>query len=951
MIFRGFAHFISPLKGIVIMVKKVKAFSVMMLAVLISITSLSALTVCGEKSSSVALSGVQTNVTGDYDNYLKQFSDADLATETIVVSSSSHLWDGTGNHSFKFVVTQSGFYNMKIIWKPQKSGTNIELGIKIDGEYPFTEMSNCELVRLWKNADDKPRTDSQGNEYAQEQVEIDDNIETLIKDRNSINSEPYQIYLEKGEHSVSLSEAKQPILICEISFCPPEKRSAYSELSKEYSLQETAEEIITLQGEAADIKTSKSIIPKSDNSNAGMTPSDPYKAKINYIGGTTWQLPGETLTWKFNVEASGYYMLNLRYKQSDVINGESHRILKINGKVPFEEANDLIFGYSTKWKYWTFEGNENEPYYIWLDKGENTLSLVASVGSQADYYYRLSDIVKVLGDKYIEIVMITGETPDANRDYNLFKQVPDFTEKLTDARDALDSLAKDMKEDLGTRSTQFIASIENTSRVLTNMLDNPYGAHLYLSDYYDNYSTLSSWLNEMNNMPLALDEIQLVPYGKEYENKNAAFFTQQYYNLVRFISSFSKDYKPTEASGENSEREIKLWVSWGQDQAAALDSLIKESFTYKTGIKVNLQIVNASLINGLLTGNFPDIVLHMARTDPLNLGMRGALADLTQFSDYKEVMERFADGADTPYWYNGALYALPDTQTFYIMYARTDILENLGLKIPETWNEFIHASTIIQRNNMNVFLPYTSMGSAATGNGGLGSLHLLPTLMSQNGLSIYNEDRTATDLVNDKTIDIFTYWTNLYKEFSILKEASFYNRFRAGTIPLGIDSYTTYMTLYAAAPEIKGRWKIALMPGTEGGNNTVAGGGTGCAIVEKSANKAEAWEFLKWWTSAETQSRYIGNVESLLGTISRPATSNLEAFNSLAWDPSDLEVLNKQWSLVRELPEAPGSYYLSRAVDQAFWEVVNGKSNSRDALVKWSKVADDEISRKIKEYS
>lgn len=89
--------------------------------------------------------------------------------------------------------------------------------------------------------------------------------------------------------------------------------------------------------------------------------------------------------------------------------------------------------------------------------------------------------------------------------------------------------------------------------------------------------------------------------------------------------------------------------------------------------------------------------------------------------DYKEVLGRFADGADTPYWYNGHLYAIPDTQSFFIMFVRTDILKNLGLEIPKTWNEFIHAATIIQRNNMNVYLPYTQMGDASSVNGGLGS--------------------------------------------------------------------------------------------------------------------------------------------------------------------------------------------------------------------------------------
>ena len=70
-----------------------------------------------------------------------------------------------------------------------------------------------------------------------------------------------------------------------------------------------------------------------------------------------------------------------------------------------------------------------------------------------------------------------------------------------------------------------------------------------------------------------------------------------------------------------------------------------------------------------------------------------------------------------------------------------------------------------------------------------------------------------------------------------------------------------------------------------------------------------------------------------------------------SWDAEHLEILNEQWENVEEVPEVPGSYYLSRAIDQAYWTVINGGSNAKDAIVKWSEIADDEIARKIREYS
>ena len=70
----------------------------------------------------------------------------------------------------------------------------------------------------------------------------------------------------------------------------------------------------------------------------------------------------------------------------------------------------------------------------------------------------------------------------------------------------------------------------------------------------------------------------------------------------------------------------------------------------------------------------------------------------------------------------------------------------------------------------------------------------------------------------------------------------------------------------------------------------------------------------------------------------------------MAWDPNDLDMLTAQWEEVKEIPEVPGSYYMTRAIDQAFWSVINDGIYAKDAINKWSLVADKEIKRKISEY-
>ena len=244
--------------------------------------------------------------------------------------------------------------------------------------------------------------------------------------------------------------------------------------------------------------------------------------------------------------------------------------------------------------------------------------------------------------------------------------------------------------------------------------------------------------------------------------------------------------------------------------------------------------------------------------------------------------------------------------------------------------------------------------ASATVNTGVGGLNLFASILQQHGGEFYNEEKSATALETPRALSAFTYWTDMYTKYKLPTTASFYNRFRLGTMPLGIEVYTLYTTLTEAAPEIDGRWGIALVPGTEQNgtvNHTVSGAGTGCGIISSSKNKEAAWEFLKWWTSADTQLRYNNNVESVLGAVSRTTTATLEAFENMSWKKEDLEVLLKQRENISEIPEVAGSYYVSRAVDQAFWAVINGEETPKDSLSEWAEIADNEIERKINQYS
>lgn len=851
-------------------------------------------------------------------------------------------------------VPEHAGYSIMIKYKSVSgNGLNIKFGFKIDGAYPFKACEGFQLSRMWMDSSE-PRTDSVGNEYSSEQIEYTSPWVERIKDDTGAVSSDYIFFLDKGEHIVSIEILSQSIELYGVWLVAPDEPKSYSDISSKYdSSKDYKGDIINIEGEKAVLKSTRSIVAKSDNSSPTLSPANPLASKLNYIGGVTWKTAGEKVVWEFDAPESGYYKMGFSFKQSDVLNGFVYRKLYIDGKLPFSEAKCIGFKYSSKWQFEALGGEK--PYYIWLEKGRHSIALEVTLGDIGEVYNDLRILLSEIGDMYLKIIMITGESPDLNRDYDLFKQIEGFNDNLKNFEDRLLKISQELQSISGEKTNNNIATVQNMKRVITSMLENPYTAQVYLSDYYSQYSALGSVVTSMVEMPLCIDRIQLCSPCKEFETGSVSFGARVLFSVKRFLVSFLDEYSRISFSEKTDKESIKIWINWGRDQAMVLNSLIQESFTAKTGINVNLELTNASLVKGMLSNTQPDLALQLSRTDPVNLAMRGALYDLSSFDDYDEVIKRFGATATEPYKYSDGVYALPDTQSFYLMFYRSDIFEKLGLSVPKTWDEFLHVASNIARNNMTVYLPYVQIGSATTVNTGIGGLNLFATILQQQGGSIYNEELNASTLKSSKTLSAFRFWTKMYTDYKIPTAQSFYNRFKVGTCPLGIESYSMYTMFSQAASEIEGCWGIATVPGTKNQNGainkTVSGAGTGCVILNKSDRKDAAWEFLKWWTSADTQLSFNNNVESILGAVSRTSTATLEAFETMSWNEDDLEILKEQRSYIAEVPEIPGSYYLSRAVDQAFWQVIDGVYNPKDALYRWGEIADAEIDRKIEEYS
>jgi ABC-type glycerol-3-phosphate transport system substrate-binding protein len=228
------------------------------------------------------------------------------------------------------------------------------------------------------------------------------------------------------------------------------------------------------------------------------------------------------------------------------------------------------------------------------------------------------------------------------------------------------------------------------------------------------------------------------------------------------------------------------------------------------------------------------------------------------------------------------------------------------------------------------------------------------TQLYQRGGFLYNDDHSRTILDNEEAIAAFEMFTQFYTHYGAPRIYNFENRFRSGEMPIGFADFTASNMLSVFAPEIAGLWDFALIPGymnPDGTvNHTVPTWGTAAVINAATDLPLEGWEFLKWWTDAETQLRFGRELESIMGAAARYPTANLEAFRSLTWSSAQLAILEEQRSWTLGTPEIPGGYYVTRHLVNAIRRVVNDDLDTRETLLDFVIVINRELMNKRIEF-
>lgn len=859
-------------------------------------------------------------------------------------------------------VPKAGLYNIRLdYYTIQSRGVDVERIIKINGEVPFSGADTLLLSRMWKDASEVKR-DNQDNEIRPSQIESFGWQSAYLRDSMGYSVDPYCFYFNEGVNTITLEAVNEPVYLRAVELTPVESTvtyEAYTAAQPQVSMTDNGKSYTqTVQGESSTLRSSPSLYAKYDRSSPATVPNSVTHTVLNYIGGTSWNTPGQWIEWEIEVPEDGYYNITLKGRQNYQRGGLSCRSLYIDGEIPFEEVKSITFFYQNAWNMMTLGAEDGTPYRFYLTAGKHTVRLEATLGDMGNILEGIQDSIYRLNQIYRRILVLTGAKPDTFRDYNIAKVYPDVIEAMDLESKRLYNLVDRTVECTGQKSDR-IAVAQTLAVQLEQFVNDNDRITRSFTNFKDNITSLGTAMQNMSETRLDIDYIVVSGENAKVKGERENFLDSAWHEIKSCAASFFVDYNMLGDVYGAGEEVLDVWIMTGRDQSTILKTMIDDTFTPKTGIKVNVKLVDPSaLLGAVVAGNGPDIVVSTDTWNPVNYALRHAVEDLRQFDDCEQVLSEYLPSSyaamtlDLDDDGTTELYALPETQTFNVLFYREDVLEELGLEAPKTWDDLIAMLPTIQGNNLSVGIPYPDYT--------MPNLSVYYTLIYQNGGQIYNDRATKTVIDSENGVTAFKFYTSLYNDYGLPTVFDFVSRFRSGEMPVGVIDYTTYNTLMVSAPEIRGLWDFTLVPGTvredEHGNTiidrSVHSQGATCMMIatENQRIKEMGWEFMKWWVNSESQVRFGREIESVLGASARYATANVNAFKQLAWSAEQIAVLEEQRQHAVGFREIAGGYYTQWHMINAVRKVINKKTDPRENLLDYTRTINEEIEKKRSEF-
>ncbi len=830
---------------------------------------------------------------------------ADCSISTAVNTMGGLIWRGTGEVSWDFKIENAGLYCLEMkYYSESENNSFISFGIDIDGDYPFDEAREVKLYRYWRNRTSIRLDENYQDQILPDLVRYNCNMASLIT-QSSITDEPLKFYLSKGEHKITLHGISTDFCINTLRFCMENEAVSYDEIKpSEEKLNETPAlfdgKTIIAEAEMPKYTNSAVLRPTSEPSDYTVSPSHPAYMRYNTIGADSWNTAGQTIYYEITVPSDGYYALNIKCRLNGRSGLSAYRRIAVNGSVPCEELNEVVIPYASDWQGVSPKTKDGEEIFVQLSAGKNIISLEAINGTS--------------GNALRSLGAVAAELLNGIDKGGLSGRYGEYAEALLSEKELLDQDS----------DGKFVCP-ELT--VLVNLLEKYEQKEPEdCSDLRKSVNFLCKWIEESEKCSVEMDYIELRTVHEDFRDISRNFFKQLWFAIQKFFNSF---FVNNTAASDGTE-DKSLTVSAEKSDADIINSL---SGNISDGIVIRTN--SSDLLEAALSGNTPDVALFVDADEAYELASRGLLLNLRTLSEYETVGASVSSGASRMYTYNGGVYGIPLTNSFPMMFCRTDILSELGLSAPESWDELEEMMPVLNENGLTVGLGQTSEFSEE---------NAFMIMLSQSG-----SDLTNIDFNDDSIKSAFSRYVGFYTEYGCLREYDALRMFDAGTMPIVIADYAEFYGELSEVSRLSGLWGIYHVPGTrrtdQNGTSTLdystGARSLGAVIFADCEDPAAAWEFVKQFMSEEVQICFGVMKEASESKIYASSVSS--SVSAIRQSPIFSRKILAQASRINTSANSFAEDMLKNAVKSAFSEALSEKTSAKEAIAKYGNAAKAEI--------
>nr|WP_279097794.1 extracellular solute-binding protein [Aerococcus urinaeequi] len=320
----------------------------------------------------------------------------------------------------------------------------------------------------------------------------------------------------------------------------------------------------------------------------------------------------------------------------------------------------------------------------------------------------------------------------------------------------------------------------------------------------------------------------------------------------------------------------------------------------------------------MLSGDVPDVInLYPQNIDFQEWANAGFFYDMTGQDYLDNLKNQYAD----KYAINGKVYNVPLTANVSGIYYNKTKFEALGLKAPETWDEFVQ---LVDDIKVAGETPFAIAGTEGWTLNGYHQLSLITTTGSADAANEYLRYSQPNSISADD--DILK--ADAAKLDLLADEGNQQANWKGASYNDAIVAFTSEDALMTT----NGSWALAAMrqqeptfeistfafPGEEPGQSaTVGAGDFALSIAAETENLEAAETFVAYMTTPEPMQKYYdvdGSPVAVIG-VEEDSDSPLKALNELAFTDKHYVWMAQHWTSEDDFFTATANYLMTQDIE------------------------------------